>query len=423
MDPEVVELIMRVKRDSEYFIVESKKKNKRFSLEKPEDQLEPNEREIRWHLGVIQILDLTLTKMLNQQKQIDELKEELKAQKAANSILTNSVTSFNQRLTSQEKNVSEYLQDINDDIIDLQQAQDNLQHLETENSPNRIEKSILEEHRKSVLKIKPPNFSGNKNAKPMQFIRAFHEYVETMEVRENEILPLLRNCLQESAKNWLYLVDDKISNLEDFEKLFKERFWNEPIQSQMQSRFDLGKFDRNKKLTRVLYAQELISYAQQLELNMPEAELIKKIGRHFNEKAIPRTIRMQNMEKFGQLFDLLQEFDNDQEEYKEKMAKKPQYNKNFNKNNEKKSPEKNVSNEETQKPDRPQGKFFQQEKYQKSYHNGEKRQEKNYGGNNDRYNNKKEQQIRLLEITNPAKQKNNLSKNPQSPDIQINQGN
>lgn len=82
---------------------------------------------------------------------------------------------------------------------------------------------------------------------------------------------------------------------------------------------------------------------------MPETELVKKIGRHFGaEKVIPRTIRMRNIATFGKLFDLFQEFDNHQDEYKERSAKK------FNILNlqkiKNKFPNKNPFNEEVQKP-------------------------------------------------------------------------
>ena len=76
-----------------------------------------------------------------------------------------------------------------------------------------------------------------------------------MNVKDSELLTLLNNCFRDSAKNWLYLVDNKIKNFEDFEKVFRERFWNEPIQSHMQARFEIGKFVRNGNISRVSYAQ------------------------------------------------------------------------------------------------------------------------------------------------------------------------
>ena len=74
----------------------------------------------------------------------------------------------------------------------------------------------------------------------------------------------------------------------------------------MQSQFNLGKYNRDLKISRVSYAQELIGYAQKLEINMSEPELIKTIGRHYSYgKEIPKTIIMQTVETFGKLFDIL----------------------------------------------------------------------------------------------------------------------
>lgn len=434
MNPAIVDLIMRVKRDSEYFIALEQNKSKKFSLDKPEEQLNYTEREIRWHLGIIQILDLVLSENLQQKKEISALNDKINEYRLSNSIMANAIKTFNERLSRQEKVVSENFSEINDDIIDLQQTQEELQQAQQDLHLSRQESliqpresTILEERRKSSLNIKPPSFNGNKNSKPIQFLKSFHEYVKAMDIRDNEFKPLIRNCLQETAKNWFFLIDEKVNNIEDFEKLFRERFWNEPIQSQMQSRFELGKFERNGKLTRVLYAQELIGYAQQLELKMTEAELVKKIGRHFvSDRGISRTIRMQNIEDFGRLFDLLQEFDNDTEEYKERMAKKPPFDK-FNKNSEKKSPEKNPTNEDLSKTEKPKGKFYPKNNY--NHNNGEKSQEKNNGSEN-RYKNK-EYPIRSLEISNSNNKKNNNNNNcnndnsnkQKSPDIQVHQGN
>ena len=57
----IMDLILQVKRDSEYFIQNATKKNKNFSLEKDESKMDGEEREIRWHLSLIPIFDLTLS--------------------------------------------------------------------------------------------------------------------------------------------------------------------------------------------------------------------------------------------------------------------------------------------------------------------------------------------------------------------------
>lgn len=57
---------------------------------------------------------------------------------------------------------------------------------------------------------------GTKIQELETFLKALKVYVKTMEVRENEILPLLLTYLRKVAQSWLHLVDDKIENLNDF---------------------------------------------------------------------------------------------------------------------------------------------------------------------------------------------------------------
>lgn len=99
------------------------KQGKNFSIDKPDENINNNEREIRWHMGVQQILDYASSKNLHLKNKLAEINKNLNDQGVANSILSNSIKSFNERLSLQEKNVTEYLEEINDDIINLQQTQ------------------------------------------------------------------------------------------------------------------------------------------------------------------------------------------------------------------------------------------------------------------------------------------------------------
>lgn len=100
------------------------------------------------------------------------------------------------------------------------------------------ENTYVEERRRLSLNIKPPIFDRDKESRPLQVSKASKDYVKTMEVRDNEILTLFRTCLRDVAQSWLHLMDDKIENMSDFKKHFRDRFWNELIQNQMRSRFD-----------------------------------------------------------------------------------------------------------------------------------------------------------------------------------------
>lgn len=160
-----------------------------------------------------------------------------------------------------------------------------------------------------------------------------------------------------------------------------------------------------------------------MELNISEAELIEKIGRHFTcNRVIPTSMRMQNINNFRKLFDLLQECDNDDESYKERMARKNQ-SKNFqNSKVGQKSPKKKTQGVELQKTDGPQsngnknGKFQQSANFSKNNYNGNK----NRNNGNNHYTEKSNQaQIRKIEVLNSNKKQN--EKNPPQADSQGNE--
>lgn len=83
-------------------------------------------------MRVLEILDYTLSKNLHLKNELAEINKKLNDQEVANSILSNSIESFDEKLSQQEKNASEYLEEIIDDIINFQQTQLDITHLATE---------------------------------------------------------------------------------------------------------------------------------------------------------------------------------------------------------------------------------------------------------------------------------------------------
>ena len=56
---------------------------------------------------------------ITQRNKLDAADQEIKDLKLANSILTNSVTIFNERLDDQEKNILQYLDELNEEVIEI----------------------------------------------------------------------------------------------------------------------------------------------------------------------------------------------------------------------------------------------------------------------------------------------------------------
>lgn len=119
-----------------------------------------------------------------------EANQDIQDLKLSNSIIANSVTIFNERLDVQEKNVSDYLDELNEGVIEAK-AEINIAV---------IKSTPREDHKNPQLNFKPPIFESEKDSRPMQFMRALRDYMNAVKIKNDEILPLLRTCLQKLQK-------------------------------------------------------------------------------------------------------------------------------------------------------------------------------------------------------------------------------
>ena len=53
------------------------------------------------------------------------------------------------------------------------------------------------------------------------------------------------------ANKWLYTIEHKVDHLYQFEILFKERYWNEPIKSALRARFEMDEIHSKKGRSRI----------------------------------------------------------------------------------------------------------------------------------------------------------------------------
>ena len=86
----------------------------------------------------------------------------------------------------------------------------------------------------------------------------------------------LQKSLTSKAKTWLYMIQDQIKTFKDFETEFKNSFWNESIQNNLNWKIA---YEKNTSLTRVQYATNIFTIAQ--DLNMSESEIIINLKNHF----------------------------------------------------------------------------------------------------------------------------------------------
>ena len=64
-----------------------------------------------------------------------------------------------------------------------------------------------------------------------------------MHVPDNCLLPILQQSLIKKANRWLYTIEHKIKSCNDFQKVFRERYWNEPIKSALRARFEMDQWN------------------------------------------------------------------------------------------------------------------------------------------------------------------------------------
>ena len=87
----------------------------------------------------------------------------------------------------------------------------------------------MQEIQRSV-KLQLPMFKGAENDRPMKFLSALKKYVQATKPDTTNLQCIIAQALEETAKDWWYLVESKVESLDDFEKLFKNRFWNSSMQ-------------------------------------------------------------------------------------------------------------------------------------------------------------------------------------------------
>ena len=326
---QLLNIVGSLKKDSEFFINEAKKKDDAFSLEKPDDELSNQEKEISWHAKVNSVLDQFLAWNLQDQRKNDEileLKEELKNKNlelinlktdfvAQKTVLIDQISLLTETVNKNLEAFVAFRNKTENDILELQAASGEYSvHAGLHSTPNY--------HHLQNVKLKPPNFSGSSTDKPMQFLSELKKYLEVMNLSETSLLPILQQCFTKNASKWLYTVEHHIDDYMDFESAFLERYWNEPIKSSLRTKLETERWTPEKKISRVEYAQDIIALFKELEMNLTEKEKMIVIARHFDDD-ISRTIRLQGIQTAGTLYDLLQDYDK-RDEKKQDQNKKSQ---------------------------------------------------------------------------------------------------
>ena len=160
----------------------------------------------------------------------------------------------------------------------------------------------------ATVKIKASTFKGEVGEKPLQFLSDLKKYVE--KYKDDDIKTLINQCLSKFAKNWFYLIEDQITSYENFEELFRTRFWSNSIKDGLRRTLNSGAYIENGNLSRVNYATKMFGIAEDLKIAEDESTIIDIVVQHFGVE-IKRLVRLQKIKMKNDLFDILQENDID----------------------------------------------------------------------------------------------------------------
>ena len=319
----VLDVLQLLQKDSAFFINDKKSNNAKFSLEKNENEISPDEREIRWHSNVNEVLSKLVAWQLKNQRrnsEILQLKEDLKQKDIE---LKNAQADFiNQKsiMVDQIKTLTEITEKNQDAFVKFRnKVRDEIVKLQSETNYGEQFHSTPQ-HQFPQVKLKPPTFSGNKTDRPKQFLTELKKYVEVMHITDDALLPVLQQSLTKNAASWFYTIEHNIDEFIDFEIAFLERKWNDPIKSALRTKLKVGEWDPAKKATRVEYAQQLITIMKELDMDLNDYDKMTLISDHFDDN-IARTIRLQGIRTTGHLYDLLQDHDRIDERNRSKKEK------------------------------------------------------------------------------------------------------
>ena len=124
-----------------------------------------------------------------------------------------------------------------------------------------------------------PTFTGDKNEKPIKFLKEMRRYLQPSESPLEELKYLLSRNLKGNAASWWYVVEDSVQRFEDFEEQFRDKFWSEEVTEALVRRIENGTYTSNGPLSRVDYTIELMSFAQDFD-KYSEEEFVKKLAQH-----------------------------------------------------------------------------------------------------------------------------------------------
>ena len=173
------------------------------------------------------------TELLKEQENLSTLCQQCTTSCATNHEnilkLHKALKKMQEQFSQMEEKIS-LLEEENDQFIDreakMRKVNNQLRdELNTLKNTSQLFCTSMQENPRSV-KLQLPKFRGAENDRPMKFLSALKKYVQATKPDTTNLQCLIAQALKEAAKDWWYLVESKVESVDDFESLFKTRFWN-----------------------------------------------------------------------------------------------------------------------------------------------------------------------------------------------------
>lgn len=159
---------------------------------------------------------------------------------------------------------------------------------------------------------KPITFSDAPSDKPMRFLKDVKHHIEYIQPENRaNLINALNKCIIGESKNWWYLVQDRVETFDDFEKFFKEEYWNDVVQHSLQWKVTNGSYFVNGSLTRVQYMTQIFNIAYDLGMN--EQVVCSYLPNHFERHIKPHLFNKTTEKEIKQI---LANFDADDKKNK-----------------------------------------------------------------------------------------------------------
>lgn len=125
-----------------------------------------------------------------------------------------------------------------------------------------------------------PKFKNNKDKHPYKFLEDLEIYFKKMNIKEEEKLDVLRECMQETASDWFSIYKLCWETYEDFRQDFLEYFWSEAEQNQLRQQINTTVW-KNGEVSMANHFAHYIGLAKTLKEPWPENLLIDQVMHHF----------------------------------------------------------------------------------------------------------------------------------------------